>query len=477
MEQMSASQQKKRRQNEAAAQQSQEAAAPKSGRGAWIAGGIGAAVLVLLAIFFAVLNSGVIQRNATAATVGGHKVTPVMYNYFYQDALLSSYSSPDTPYDELTNQLIAETYAVCDAAEEAGFSLTEEQIASIDQQIANLELSAASQGVSVSAYLSEVYGPGNTAETFREYVELTTLASAYMAEYANSLSYTSEELSEYYEAHRDALDTVTYRTYTCSVTTEETDPETSSTIDSAASQAMAEEMAEGSRGDEAAFAQYARDNAGEDSTAYDDDDATLRSNVTIENLPENAREWLSDPARQYGDTAAFANDSGSWVAVMFIDNWTKLDNANTVSVRHILISASSSSDQETLDAAEAEAQDLLDQYLAGEQTEDAFAALAQEHSDDGSASDGGLIETYPGQTVQPFEDWCYDASRQPGDTGIVQTDYGFHVMYYIGQGGSARDYVTTLAKQSEDADTWATQLGEAMPVETHSFGMLFTALG
>ena len=33
--------------------------------------------------------------------------------------------------------------------------------------------------------------------------------------------------------------------------------------------------------------------------------------------------------------------------------------------------------------------------------------------------------------VQPFNDWCFDASRQPGDTGVVETSYGYHVMYFV----------------------------------------------
>ncbi len=61
-----------------------------------------------------------------------------------------------------------------------------------------------------------------------------------------------------------------------------------------------------------------------------------------------------------------------------------------------------------------------------------FAFLAAENSaDTGSASNGGLYEEiYPGQTVDAFDAWCFDASRQPGDTDIVETQYGYHVMYF-----------------------------------------------
>ena len=27
--------------------------------------------------------------------------------------------------------------------------------------------------------------------------------------------------------------------------------------------------------------------------------------------------------------------------------------------------------------------------------------------------------------------WCFDSARQAGDVGIVQTDYGYHVMYFV----------------------------------------------
>ena len=34
--------------------------------------------------------------------------------------------------------------------------------------------------------------------------------------------------------------------------------------------------------------------------------------------------------------------------------------------------------------------------------------------------------------VANFNDWCFDASRQPGDHGIVETEYGYHIMYFSG---------------------------------------------
>ena len=63
--------------------------------------------------------------------------------------------------------------------------------------------------------------------------------------------------------------------------------------------------------------------------------------------------------------------------------------------------------------------------------EDGFSVMAETYSQDpGSATNGGLYEdVYKGQMVPEFENWCFDASRQVGDYGIVKTTYGYHIMY------------------------------------------------
>ncbi len=114
-----------------------------------------------------------------------------------------------------------------------------------------------------------------------------------------------------------------------------------------------------------------------------------------------------------------------------------------VDVRHILIQVEGGTTDENGNtvysdedwaACEAEAQAILDQWLAGDKTEDSFAALANEKSEDpGSNTNGGLYENvYMGQMVEPFETWCFDEGRKYGDTGLVKTNYGYHVMYYVG---------------------------------------------
>lgn len=123
----------------------------------------------------------------------------------------------------------------------------------------------------------------------------------------------------------------------------------------------------------------------------------------------------------------------------FTSQGVKKDDRNVVNVRHILVTVAEDAEESAWDAALQTAEELLQQWKDGEATEESFAALATEKTEDpGSQQTGGLYEgVYPGQMVEPFETWCFDAARQPGDTGIVKTSYGYHVMYFVGQG----DYV------------------------------------
>ena len=34
--------------------------------------------------------------------------------------------------------------------------------------------------------------------------------------------------------------------------------------------------------------------------------------------------------------------------------------------------------------------------------------------------------------MENFLNWSVDMSRQPGDTDIVQTEYGYHLMFFVG---------------------------------------------
>ncbi|MBQ9270266.1 MAG: peptidylprolyl isomerase [Oscillospiraceae bacterium] len=118
---------------------------------------------------------------------------------------------------------------------------------------------------------------------------------------------------------------------------------------------------------------------------------------------------------------------------------TKSDVPN-VNVRHILIApaveegATEEESQKAKDEAKAEAERILKEWQEGAHTEESFGELAATYSTDGGSNlNGGLYENvYPGQMVEAFNDWCFDESRTAGDTGIVETDFGYHIIYFAG---------------------------------------------
>lgn len=135
----------------------------------------------------------------------------------------------------------------------------------------------------------------------------------------------------------------------------------------------------------------------------------------------------------------------------YLANGLEKTDESYVDVRHILVSPVSASGASTYTdeewaAAEKKANDILNEWLTKHPDEDGFAVLAEAYSDDpGSASNGGLYEdVYMGQMVEPFENWCFDASRQVGDYGIVKTDYGYHIMYFVGS-----DYVWYITAEGD----------------------------
>ena len=157
-------------------------------------------------------------------------------------------------------------------------------------------------------------------------------------------------------------------------------------------------------------------------------------------------DWAFGGEAKVGDTLLVENEDAFYVYLMTRE--PERDQSPTINVRHILFSTS-----EHLEAADPEnptdeenaaalakchelAEKTLEDWKNGEATEDSFGKLASELTDDpGSKENGGLYENVTeGQMVTTFNDWCFDKSRKPGDTGIVETSYGVHVMYFVSTG-------------------------------------------
>ena len=329
--------------------------------------------------------------------------------------------------------------AALKAAEAEGFQYPAGVQAQYDDNMAALKSVAAASGISVSQYLKANFGVGVTEKVYGEQLMRVLRYSAYADAYQNSLTYSDSELEETYNADRNTYDHVSYEVVSISGAAESTVDEEGNTVEPTeeeaaaaleAAQDAAEAILDGFR------------NGGDLEELADENNGTYSQN---ENGSYSAgsvmSEWLYDDARKPGDAGTVADGTVQYVLV-FHDRFR--DENPTIDIRHILVPLGTGSiaegeegyedEQAQLKAdAHAKAEELLAQWQSGEATEDSFAALAMKESTDGSKYDGGLYtEVYQGQMVTEFNDWCFDAARQPGDTGVVDTQYGAHVMYFSG---------------------------------------------
>ena len=141
--------------------------------------------------------------------------------------------------------------------------------------------------------------------------------------------------------------------------------------------------------------------------------------------------------KAYTELLYYANSFGEVKYMEYLDKVTKeaTDPVHMVNVRHLLVCPTDATLDVCWSDAKRRAEELLEEWKRSP-TESNFASLATLYTEDpGSQETGGLYEDiYPGQMVEPFEEWCFAEGRQIGDTGIVETSYGYHLMYFSGWG-------------------------------------------
>ena len=484
-------------------------------------------VLVLLLIFAAytaisrtVVNSGIRERNTVALTIGDQEISNAELNYYYMDTINQFYNQYGSyaallgldVTQPLNAQIYSEeerltwadyfleaaienakaTYAVAAEAKANGFTLSEEVTTNIDAAMENMEMYATIYNYpNVKTYLKGMYGQGATKESLRNYYETTELARYYQNQYFNNLTYTDADLREAEKESFDKYSSFSYNYYYLNVNSFMEGESVDGTY-TAEQQAAAADAAE----------KAAKELTDSINTvpAFDKAIAALEINAEIENaasfasvdtaydnIPDDYAAWMTDASRKAGDmiyvasTSTITDENGNetekvngYYVVMF---GSKNDNTFALAnVRHILVGfeggttdsttgITSYTDEEKA-AAKAEAEEILAQWKAGEATEESFAALANEKSDDGDGTTGGLYEDiYPGQMVDAFENWCFD-THEVGDTGIVETEFGYHVMFYAGDSETTyRDYLISTELANNDYNAWYTALVDAVSAE------------
>lgn len=428
-----------------------------------------AVIFVIVGIVVTVANSKVIERSADAVTIGNETYTAADVSYFYNTIYNSfvsknsyylsvygldtskSLKEQDCPvtdggtwYDYFRDQALSSmtSYSLlAQKAEAEGFDGSEAVEQSVQDTFADLDAAAASAGYTRAQYIKAVCGPLVNEKVFERNVRLEALAQAYSADYVNSLEYSDDEIQAAYEADPKSFQSadIEYILFSSGAGDDATDEEKAELLEQAKQKA------------ETALSRYAQ---GEAFDAIGEDmEGTYDHAANVTNGTSDMLTWAFDDARQEGDTTVAAYGEKGYYAVLFHSR--SRNDYHAVSVRHILVDS------------EEKANDILKQYNDGEKTEDAFAALAVANSTDSNASSGGLYtNVYKGQMVSEFENWCFDSARQAGDVGIVQTSYGYHVMYFVGQSENPYWYDQAESSLKSDAyNEWYSAITDGVEAE------------
>ena len=332
-----------------------------------------------------------------------------------------------------------ETMMMLHKAEEASYKLpqaAQDRLDSLEEELeAYVQMYNYYYGLNlknVDDLVAMNYGPGCDFDVYYDFYRDLMYSSMYWDEMHAELEYTEEELQEYFTSHEKEM----LENYTIPIT-----KDFGNLID-----IRAIIIAPTTK----------KDDAGKTVTDWE---ATLKAAGEIyDKWVENGSDekaFIELVKKYTGDENAKAAE-GLYTDLYKTSMWE-------ADVRHILITPDSEGatkdengypvyTEKAWADAKVEADALLEKWLKNP-TETYFGELANENSDDknGKVTDGGIYtDVARGKMVKEFEDWCYTASRQEGDYGIVKTVYGYHLMYFVRADREVDDWISDESRKEGD---------------------------
>lgn len=318
-----------------------------------------------------------------------------------------------TWFDSLMEQAVyyAEDFLVfCEEAFERGITLSDADIESIENELAYIDSAAREAGYSsTDDYLRAVYGADVTVAAYKGFMEKSALANKMYQTFVDEYQFSEEDILAYYELDPLSFQYMDYLSYSVGF---EDDYIWVERLMQAASIEEFVEIVQSIEPDLSA-------------------DALMLTAMPY-SLGDPFSEWVFGGAKVNSTFLVEDFDYGLYTVNILTASPYRRTNMSA-DVRHILLTEDT---YETEDDTRDKAYAILEQWEAGEANASSFGELAQQYSEDsGSSSNGGLYQNVTeGEMVDAFDQWVFDTSRKIGDTGIVKTDYGYHVMYFEGKG-------------------------------------------
>lgn len=431
---------------------------------------------------------------SVVATVDGQKISIGMYDYYYASIVSYyeqyasyGYYSLDTTKDyskqyttdddgnKISWQKFFETEALKEVEQittyyskalEEGVTLTSAQKKTIDKQISTLKDSASQNDVSLDQYIKANFGTYCSEDTIRIMLEQYYLSANYKGKFKSEAKVTDNDVDKYYNDHKNDYKKIEF--YYIASPYDATDDNSKNESIKTAEKIMAKMKDKksvialvpevySSYIDSQVKSSMEQDSTLTEKKAREEAVKSYESNVvtTVSGsdspFDDKMNTWLFSDDTKVGSKKYYIDESAGYIYIVLKTSKASVEEDETYTVRHILVapesgSNSSSSTSEKTEytdeqwaAAKKKADSILDKFNKTDKSEYEFAKLAEQYSTDSASTSsgsndsfGGLYESVTlGQMVPDFEKWSIDDSRKYGDTGIVKSDYGYHIMFFI----------------------------------------------
>ncbi len=431
---------------------------------------------------------------SVVATVDGLKISIGMYDYYYASIVSYyeqyasyGYYSLDTTKDyskqyttdddgnKISWQKFFETEALKEVEQittyyskalEEGVTLTSAQKKTIDKQISTLKDSASQNDVSLDQYIKANFGTYCSEDTIRIMLEQYYLSANYKGKFKSETKVTDNDVDKYYNDHKNDYKKIEF--YYIASPYDATDDNSKNESIKTAEKIMAKMKDKksvialvpevySSYIDSQVKSSMEQDSTLTEKKAREEAVKSYESNVvtTVSGsdspFDDKMNTWLFSDDTKVGSKKYYIDESAGYIYIVLKTSKASVEEDETYTVRHILVapesgSNSSSSTSEKTEytdeqwaAAKKKADSILAKFNKTDKSEYEFAKLAEQYSTDSASTSsgsndsfGGLYESVTlGQMVPDFEKWSIDDSRKYGDTGIVKSDYGYHIMFFI----------------------------------------------
>lgn len=293
---------------------------------------------------------------------------------------------------------------LCDAADAAGVTLNAAEQAAVEAE--------------ATAIRPSDYGKGLRAEDVQIALGMQALADKYLRSIEGELYGTPADWAQRYEENLTTYQTVDYLSIELQTTLNT--KEDADKYDALLNAAMSSK-------NPTDFQTYARQIMQQYGGMTEEEaDSKLAASVQNSQTYYDGGDritWLFADDTQLYDT--YIEETTSSCTITMITRLKGKDTGLTANYQCVNFpTASYQSAQE----AQAAAQTALDKWNAGEQTDEAFAALGTDNTYTAYSN------VFNGRMETTVNDWLFDGSRQPGDVTLLETSSGYPLLRYTGTG-------------------------------------------